>query len=205
MADDCAQRSWREGNSFNLEDIKIYLRAGSEKTSFGNETDRLLSKLPESGRKEQIKSFHNVFDLASKKLGSHLDKHQAYAYYKAVHVFVTGQFAIVGHDIYWLRCHLRSLESISRATRRMAYIYILYICNYQQVLFHLLWTCKHFGRAWVIVSLYSQQLLLILFGCHSISRLWMELFTVQTHTEWQERISLKKTQKGLLCCITIVV
>ena len=60
---------------------------GYKKTSFGTETDRPLSKLPESGRKEQIKSFQNVFDLASKKLAGHLDKHPAYAYHKAICVF----------------------------------------------------------------------------------------------------------------------
>ena len=49
--------------AFNYqEDLKMYPRAGCEKTSFGTETDRLLSKLP-----EQIKSLQKVFDLASKK------------------------------------------------------------------------------------------------------------------------------------------
>ena len=66
--------------AFNyLEDFKIYLRTDCEKNSFGTETDRLLSKLPELDRKELIKSFQKVFDLASKKLGGHLDKHRANA------------------------------------------------------------------------------------------------------------------------------
>ena len=48
--------------AFNyLDNLKMYLRAGCEKTSFGTETDRLLSKLPEPDRKEQIKSFQKVF------------------------------------------------------------------------------------------------------------------------------------------------
>ena len=36
--------------AFNyLEDLKMYLRAGCEKTSVGTETDRPLSKLPKPG------------------------------------------------------------------------------------------------------------------------------------------------------------
>ena len=58
-----------------------------------------MSKLPEPDQKDQIKSFQKVFDLASKKLGGHLDKHSADAYYKAVHVFDPQQLAVVGHDM----------------------------------------------------------------------------------------------------------
>ena len=35
-----------------LEDLKMYLRVGCVKTSFGTETDQLLSKLPEPDGKE---------------------------------------------------------------------------------------------------------------------------------------------------------
>jgi hypothetical protein len=78
-----------EGNNtqlaFNyLEDLRMYLHA---ETNFGPKTDRLLSKLPDTKRKKQVKSFQEVFRLSSKKLENHLEVHPAYAYYKAVHVF----------------------------------------------------------------------------------------------------------------------
>ena len=86
--------------AFNyMEDLRMYLKAGIQKTTFGTETDRLLSKLPESERKKHVKSFQEVFRLSSKKLESHLDMHPAYAYYKAVRVFDPRQLAIVEHDI----------------------------------------------------------------------------------------------------------
>ena len=44
-----------------LEDLKMHLGAGCEKTSFGAEIDRLLSKLPEPDGKEQIKSFQSLW------------------------------------------------------------------------------------------------------------------------------------------------
>ena len=48
--------------AFNyMEDIRMYLKAGIQKTTFVTETDRLLSKLPESQRKKQVKSFQEVF------------------------------------------------------------------------------------------------------------------------------------------------
>ena len=41
--------------AFNyLEELKMYLRAGCDKTSFGTETDRLLSKLASSKRTDQV-------------------------------------------------------------------------------------------------------------------------------------------------------
>ena len=94
--------------------------------SFGPETNRLLSKLPEPDRKEQIKSF-KVFDISPQKLSGHLDKHPAYAYYKAVRVFDPRQLAIVGHDI------LMSSQVLS--IHQQSYMKNgLYICNYHQVL-----------------------------------------------------------------------
>ena len=70
-----------------LADLRLYLRAGSQKTAFGMETDRLLSKMPEPERKKQIKSFQEVFRLSSKKLEDHLDNHPAYAFHKAARIF----------------------------------------------------------------------------------------------------------------------
>ena len=40
-----------------LEDLRSYLRAGTIKTSFGEETDRLLEKLPMEKKRAQVKSF----------------------------------------------------------------------------------------------------------------------------------------------------
>lgn len=48
--------------AFNyMEDLRMYLKAGIHKTTFGTETDRLLSKLPESQNKKHVKSFQEVF------------------------------------------------------------------------------------------------------------------------------------------------
>ena len=44
-----------------LEDLKMYLRAGCEKTFFGTVVQATCQK-------EQIKSFQKIFDLASKSL-----------------------------------------------------------------------------------------------------------------------------------------
>ena len=82
-----------------MEDLKMYLRAGIDKTTFGTETNRLLSKLPETERKKQIKDFHEVFRLSSKKLEDHLDNHPAYDFYKAARIFHPKQLGILSHDI----------------------------------------------------------------------------------------------------------
>ena len=47
-----------------LQNLTAYLEAGSGKTNFGSETDRLLAKLPHQEREEQIRSFQEVFELA---------------------------------------------------------------------------------------------------------------------------------------------
>ena len=85
---------------FNLlEDLVAYLKAGSKKNLFGTETDRLLTKLAEPGRKKCIKSFQDAFALSVKKIQGHLDKHPAYKFYKAVRVFDPRQLPTVNHDI----------------------------------------------------------------------------------------------------------
>ena len=54
--------------AFNyLEDLKMYLRSGIQKTTFGTETDQLLSKLTQQERKKQVKSFQEVFRLENTK------------------------------------------------------------------------------------------------------------------------------------------
>ena len=82
-----------------MEDLRMYLKAGICKTTFGIETDQLLEKLPESERKKHVKLFQAASRLSSKKLEGHLDTHPAYAYYKAVRVFDPRQIAVVEHDI----------------------------------------------------------------------------------------------------------
>ena len=51
-----------------LEDLRSYLRAGMSKTTFGEQTDRLLSHLSVEKKREHIKSFHTVFDISLRKL-----------------------------------------------------------------------------------------------------------------------------------------
>ena len=70
-----------------LEDLRSYLRAGVSRTSFGEETDHLLDKLPNEKKKKQMDSFQAVFGLSLKKLETHLDSHPAYPHYKAVRIF----------------------------------------------------------------------------------------------------------------------
>lgn len=82
-----------------LEDLRLYLTAGVTKTSFGEETDRLLDKLPNENKATQIKSFQAVFDLSLKKLRAHLDTHPAYPYYKAVRIFDPRQLPMLTRDI----------------------------------------------------------------------------------------------------------
>ena len=66
-----------------LEDLRSYLRSGTTKTSFGEETDRLLQNLPLEQRRIHIKSFQAVFNLYLQKLEVHIDNLPAYPYYKA--------------------------------------------------------------------------------------------------------------------------
>lgn len=85
---------------FNLmEDLRAYLAASSTKTSFGNETDRLLAKLPAEEKRRKIKSFQEVFRLSHRKLEGHLESHPAYSYYRAARIFDPRQLPIVSHDI----------------------------------------------------------------------------------------------------------
>ena len=82
-----------------LEDLCSYLKSGTTKSTFGQETDRLMSKLTQAEKKKMIKSFQGVFKLAHKKLKEHLDHHPAYGFYQAARIFDPRQLSIVGHDI----------------------------------------------------------------------------------------------------------
>ena len=82
-----------------LEDLRSYLRAGISKTTFGEQTDRLLSQLSVEEKRKHIRSFQSVFDVSLQKLERHLDQHPAYGYYKAARVFNPQQLPIVSHDI----------------------------------------------------------------------------------------------------------
>ena len=82
-----------------LEDLRSYLRAGVSRTSFGEETDRLLDKLPNEKKKKQIDSFQDVFGFSLKKLETHLDSHPAYPHYKAVRIFDPRQLPTLNHNI----------------------------------------------------------------------------------------------------------
>ena len=82
-----------------MEDLRAFLKAGITKTSFGPESDRLLSKLQAPERKRAIAWFQKAFRLSAAKLDMHLDKHPVYAYYKAARVFDPRQLPIVDRDI----------------------------------------------------------------------------------------------------------
>ena len=82
-----------------LEDLAAYLETGSEKESFGSETDRLLAKLPRQEREEQIKAFQEVFAIAHKKLKGHLQSHPAHAFYEAARIFDPRQLPTISQDI----------------------------------------------------------------------------------------------------------
>ena len=70
-----------------LEDLRSYLKMGTIKTSFGEETDRLLDKLPIEKKRLHIKSFQAVFGLSLRKLEGYIDCHPAFPHYKAVRDF----------------------------------------------------------------------------------------------------------------------
>ena len=51
-----------------LEDLRSYPKAGISKTSFGEETNRLLEFFSADEKKKHIKFFHTVFHLSLQKL-----------------------------------------------------------------------------------------------------------------------------------------
>ena len=80
----------------SLEDLRAHVSAGTSKTSFGQKTDELLSKLP-ADKRNHIKSFQTVFAKSLSKLEDHLDRHPAF--YKAVRVFDPRQLPALVNDI----------------------------------------------------------------------------------------------------------
>ena len=141
-----------------VEDLVAYLKAGSIKNSFGTETDRILTKLTESGRKKCIKSFQNVFALSVKKIECHLDKHPAYEFYKAVRVFDPRQLPIVDHDI----AQYDLIPGLKNPSPELLEEWL--ICK---VLFLLLLICVLSGRVYqcVVDSHCFQQWQWKLYGC----------------------------------------
>ena len=67
-----------------LEDLRLYLLAGTTKEHFGIETDGRLANL---GQMEKKRSFQKVVQLSPCKLDTHLKNHPAYHYYKAARIF----------------------------------------------------------------------------------------------------------------------
>ena len=64
------QRSMTE--IMGLGPLRLCLKADSEKTLFGNETDRsLLELFSEADRKKYVKSFQKILNLSSQNLESH--------------------------------------------------------------------------------------------------------------------------------------
>lgn len=96
-----------------LEDLRSYLQVGSTKTSFGEETDRLLAKLGQPERRKAIKSFQTVFQLSFIKLDGHLKNHPAYDFYQAVRVFDPRQLPCISHDIDEYGSRVKALQNPS--------------------------------------------------------------------------------------------
>ena len=70
-----------------LEDLCLYLLAGTTKEHFGIETDGRLANL---GQMEKKRSFQKVVQLSPCKLDTHLKNHPAYDYYKAARALILG-------------------------------------------------------------------------------------------------------------------
>ena len=111
-----------------LEDFGLYLRAGTTRTSFGEETNHLLQNLPLEQRRVKIKSFQAVFSLSLQKLEAHIDNLPAYPYYKAIRIFDPRQLAVLSHDISDY-CALPSLQDPSPALLEEWLIYVQYNCD----------------------------------------------------------------------------
>ena len=108
-----------------LEDLRSYLRAGTIKTSFGEETDRLLEKLPMEKKRAQVKSFQVIFGLSLRKLEGHIDSHPAYPHYKALRVFDPRQLPTLSNDIGDYTA-IKSLREPSPALLEEWLIYVQY-------------------------------------------------------------------------------
>ena len=78
---------------------KQYLHAGISKSTFGLETDRLLSELKTAEGERVISNFQDLFSVSFSKLNKYLEAHPVYDFYKAAHIFDPRQLPCITHDI----------------------------------------------------------------------------------------------------------
>ena len=82
-----------------IEDLRLYLTAGTKKTNFGPNTDALLKDLNPHEQKMVAASFNKLFEKSLEKLSKHIDSHPVYALYKALRLFDPRQLPTLSHDI----------------------------------------------------------------------------------------------------------
>ena len=66
-----------------MEDVKQYLHAGISKSTFGLETDRLLSEPKTAERERVISNFQDLFSVFFSKLNKYLEARPMYNFCKA--------------------------------------------------------------------------------------------------------------------------
>ncbi|XP_072178106.1 uncharacterized protein [Diadema setosum] len=82
-----------------IEDVCSYLVAGTEKTSFGEATDKLLERKSKGDRDRITKTFRSVFQRAYEKIDKHVQQHPALTFYKAARIFDPRQLGSISLDI----------------------------------------------------------------------------------------------------------
>lgn len=78
-----------------MENLTLYLTAGTTKNEFGAETDRLLATFDLEKRRKMVKTFQAVFQAGLTKLSGHVQNHPALQYYKAARIFDPRQLAML--------------------------------------------------------------------------------------------------------------
>ena len=82
-----------------MEDVKQNLHAGISKSTFGFQTDRLLSELKTAERERVISNFQDLFSVSFSKLNKYLEAYPVYNFYKAACIFDPIQLPCITHDI----------------------------------------------------------------------------------------------------------
>ena len=129
-----------------LEDLRSYPRAGTIKTSFGEETDHLLNKLLIEKKRAHIKSFQAVFSLSLRKLEGHIDRHPAFPHYKAVRVLDPHQLPTLSHDI----GNYTAIKSLINPSPVLLEEWQIYVQYHDVLLVH--FSFQNSGKVYVTVS-----------------------------------------------------
>ena len=82
-----------------MEDIKQCLLTGTSKSTFGLETDSLLSELENTLKEKIVLNFQAFFSRSFSKLNKYLDVHTVYNSYKTTWLFDSRQLPYISHDI----------------------------------------------------------------------------------------------------------